>query len=87
MSYRRDYNLSPTREVATFIKANHYPPDISPADEVKEKGLSLGEMQWSHKCGADLHGPIAKRGGSVTLIGRVGREAHGPGTMVARACR
>jgi hypothetical protein len=43
--FRPDYRVRPLSEVAEFIKANHHLPDIPSEDEVKEKGVSLGEMQ------------------------------------------
>jgi hypothetical protein len=32
-------------EVAGYIQANHHLPDIPSADEVKQKGMGVGEMQ------------------------------------------
>jgi hypothetical protein len=43
--FQPDYRLRPMSEVAAFIEQNHHLPDIPSAAEVKEKGLSLGEMQ------------------------------------------
>ncbi len=40
-----DYRVKPLTEVAAFIKANHHLPDIPSEAEVKEKGVSLGDMQ------------------------------------------
>ncbi|MGD0792042.1 MAG: hypothetical protein ABR920_09750 [Terriglobales bacterium] len=40
-----DYKVRPLAEVAAFIKANHHLPDIPSEAEVKEKGVSLGDMQ------------------------------------------
>ncbi len=40
-----DYRLAPLSEVAAYVKDNHHLPDIPSAEEVKEKGVSLGEMQ------------------------------------------
>lgn len=40
-----DYNLLPLSQVATYVKANHHLPDIPSAEEVHEKGVSLGDMQ------------------------------------------
>jgi hypothetical protein len=39
------YRLRPLSEVAGYIQANHHLPDIPSADEVKQKGMGLGEMQ------------------------------------------
>jgi hypothetical protein len=39
------FRLSPLPEVAAFIHENHHLPDIPTEAEVKEKGVSLGEMQ------------------------------------------
>jgi hypothetical protein len=39
------YRLMPLGEVAAFIKANRHLPGIPPAAEVKEKGVSVGEME------------------------------------------
>jgi len=39
------YPLMPLGEVAAFIKANHHLPEIPSAAEVKEKGVSVGEME------------------------------------------
>jgi hypothetical protein len=33
------------REIGAYIQANHHLPDIPSASEVKEKGVSVGEMQ------------------------------------------
>ena len=40
-----EYRLAPLAEVADYIKANHHLPDVPPATEVVERGVSLGEMQ------------------------------------------
>ncbi|MGA2000965.1 MAG: hypothetical protein ABSG52_13295 [Terriglobales bacterium] len=40
-----DYRVRPLTEVAAFIKANHHLPDIPSEAEVKQNGVSLGEMQ------------------------------------------
>jgi hypothetical protein len=40
-----NYRLRPLAEVATYIRENHHLPDIPTEAEVKEKGVSLGEMQ------------------------------------------
>jgi predicted RNase H-like nuclease (RuvC/YqgF family) len=39
------YRLRPLSEVSAFIKENHHLPDIPSEAEVKENGVSLGEMQ------------------------------------------
>ena len=39
------YRLKPLKEIAVYIKANHHLPDIPSEAEVKENGVSLGEMQ------------------------------------------
>jgi len=39
------YRLAPLSEVADYISANGHLPEIPSAKEVKEKGVSLGEMQ------------------------------------------
>lgn len=43
--FRPDYHLQPLREVGAYIQANHHLPDIPSEVEVKEKGVSMGEMQ------------------------------------------
>jgi hypothetical protein len=40
-----EYKLRSLTEVAAFIKANHRLPDIPSEAEVKENGVSLGDMQ------------------------------------------
>ena len=32
-------------EVASYIEANHHLPDIPSADEVKQKGMGVGDME------------------------------------------
>ncbi len=39
------YQLQPLSEVAAYIKANHHLPDIPSADEVKQMGMGVGEME------------------------------------------
>lgn len=39
------YRLKPLNEVAAYIEANHHLPDIPSAEEVKEKGMGVGEME------------------------------------------
>jgi DNA-binding transcriptional MerR regulator len=43
--FRPGYRLRPLSEVSQFIQANHHLPDIPTEAEVKEKGVSLGDMQ------------------------------------------
>jgi hypothetical protein len=43
--FEPDYRLRPLKEVAAYIEANHHLPDIPSADEVKEKGMGVGEME------------------------------------------
>ena len=43
--FRPDYRLQPLREVAAYIRENHRLPDIPTEVEVKENGISVGEMQ------------------------------------------
>jgi len=39
------YRLKPLSEVASYIEANHHLPDIPSADEVKQKGMGVGDME------------------------------------------
>jgi hypothetical protein len=39
------YSLTPLSDLAAYIKQNHHLPEIPSAAEVKQKGVSLGEMQ------------------------------------------
>jgi hypothetical protein len=43
--FRPGYRLRPLSEVSQFIQANGHLPDIPTEAEVKEKGVSLGDMQ------------------------------------------
>jgi hypothetical protein len=43
--FRSGYRLRPLSEVNAYIQANHHLPDIPSEAEVKEKGVSVGEMQ------------------------------------------
>lgn len=43
--FQPGYHLRPLSEVNAFIQANHHLPDIPSEAEVKEKGVSVGEMQ------------------------------------------
>jgi DNA-binding transcriptional MerR regulator len=44
-SVRPGYRLRPLSEVSQFIQKNGHLPDIPTEAEVKEKGVSLGDMQ------------------------------------------
>lgn len=43
--FRPDYRLRPLSEVSQYIQANGHLPDIPTEAEVKEKGVSIGDMQ------------------------------------------
>lgn len=43
--FQPGYRLRPLSEVSQYIQANHHLPDIPTEAEVKEKGVSLGDMQ------------------------------------------
>jgi hypothetical protein len=43
--FRPGYRLRPLSEVGAYIRANHHLPDIPSEAEVKEKGVSVGDMQ------------------------------------------
>jgi hypothetical protein len=43
--FKPDYRLRPLSEVAAYVKEHHHLPEIPSEAEVKEKGVSLGEMQ------------------------------------------
>jgi hypothetical protein len=43
--FQPGYRLWPLSEVSAYVQANHHLPDIPSETEVKEKGVSLGEMQ------------------------------------------
>jgi hypothetical protein len=43
--FNSDYSLMPLHKVEAFVKINKHLPEIPSAAEVKEKGLSMGEMQ------------------------------------------
>lgn len=43
--FQPGYRLRPLSEVGAYIQANHHLPDIPSETEVKEKGVSVGEMQ------------------------------------------
>jgi hypothetical protein len=40
-----NYHLAPLSDVAKYITANHRLPDVPSAQQVEQKGVSLGEMQ------------------------------------------
>jgi hypothetical protein len=42
--FESDYNLLPLQEVESFIQQNKHLPDIPSAEEFKENGVGLGEM-------------------------------------------
>lgn len=43
--FNTDYQLMPLTEVERFVKTNKHLPSIPSANEVKENGLNMGEMQ------------------------------------------
>jgi hypothetical protein len=43
--FQPGYRLRPLREIGAYIQANHHLPDIPSEAEVREKGVSIGEMQ------------------------------------------
>ena len=43
--FQPSYRLRPLKEVASYIEANHHLPDIPSEAEVKEKGVSVADMQ------------------------------------------
>jgi hypothetical protein len=43
--FNPNYRLKPLTEVASFIKEHHHLPEIPSEAEVKEKGVSVGDMQ------------------------------------------
>jgi hypothetical protein len=43
--FKPGYRLLPLSEVATYVKEHHHLPEIPSEAEVKEKGVSLGDMQ------------------------------------------
>ena len=43
--FQSGYRLLPLSEVSTYIQQHHHLPDIPSEAEVKEKGVSVGEMQ------------------------------------------
>jgi cytoskeletal protein CcmA (bactofilin family) len=43
--FSKDYSLMPLHKVEQYVKTNSHLPDIPSADEVKQQGLGMGEMQ------------------------------------------
>jgi hypothetical protein len=43
--FQPDYRLAPLSEVASYVKEHHHLPDVPSEAEVKQKGVSIGEMQ------------------------------------------
>ena len=43
--FQPGYRLRPLGEVASYIDANRHLPDIPSADEIKSKGMGVGEME------------------------------------------
>ncbi len=43
--FKPDYRLTPLTEVASFIQKHHHLPEIPSEAEVKENGISVGDMQ------------------------------------------
>ncbi len=43
--FSKEYPLTSLNDVSDFISTNHHLPGIPPADEIKENGQSLGELQ------------------------------------------
>ncbi len=43
--FRPGYQLRPLSEINTYIQVHHHLPDIPSEAEVKEQGVSVGEMQ------------------------------------------
>jgi hypothetical protein len=43
--FKPDYRLTPLKEVGEYIKEHHHLPGIPSEKEVRENGISLGEMQ------------------------------------------
>ncbi len=42
--FENGYNLRPLTEVESFVKANKHLPDVTPAAEMQNNGVSVGEM-------------------------------------------
>jgi hypothetical protein len=43
--FAKDYSLMPLHKVEQYVKTNSHLPDVPSATEIKDKGLSMGEMQ------------------------------------------
>ena len=43
--FEKDYRLRALSEVSSYIETHHHLPDIPSQAEVKERGVSVGEMQ------------------------------------------
>jgi|GEM_PF-3092091 len=43
--FANNYRLRPLSEVEFFIKRNHHLPEIAPAAQMQEEGVSVGELQ------------------------------------------
>jgi hypothetical protein len=43
--FAKDYDLMPLHKVEQYVQKNSHLPDIPSATEIKEQGLSMGEMQ------------------------------------------
>jgi hypothetical protein len=43
--FQPDYRLAPLSEVASYVKEHHHLPDVPSEAEVKQNGVSIGEMQ------------------------------------------
>ena len=43
--FSKDYSLMPLHKVEQYVKTNSHLPDVPSATEIKDKGLSMGEMQ------------------------------------------
>jgi Uncharacterized archaeal coiled-coil protein len=43
--FAKDYSLMPLHKVEQYVKTNSHLPDVPSATEIKDKGLSVGEMQ------------------------------------------
>jgi len=43
--FAKGYDLMPLRKVEEYVKTNSHLPDVPSASEIKEQGLSMGEMQ------------------------------------------
>jgi hypothetical protein len=43
--FAKDYSLMPLHKVEQYVKTNSHLPDVPSATEIKDKGLSVGDMQ------------------------------------------